>query len=125
MANTANIVVNDGTANQTFAPVKRDGGRLTFLNKVGAVAAAFKKLVLGYDLRSSRRRTDKVSFDLDFPLERTEDGIVTATNVALGRCTFTLPEVMTDAEKTAFTALVKNGIAHAVFAAYMVGDPML
>lgn len=125
MATTANVVINDGTANQTFAPVKRDGGRLSFLNKVGSVAAAFKSVVLGYDLHSARRKTDKVTLDLDFPLERTENGVVTASNVARGRVSLVLPDVMTDAERTAFYNLLKNGVAHAAFLGYVNGDPML
>lgn len=126
MAATANVIINDGTAAQTFAPVKRDNGRLTFLNKVGTVAAAFKALILGYDMRSARRRTDKVYFDLDQPLERTDSfGVVTAANVNRWRVVGTISEVATDAERTVFYNLLKNGVAHATFQAYVNGDPML
>lgn len=126
MASTANVVINDGTTAQTFAPVKRDGFRLLFLNKVGVIAAAFKALTLGFDMRSSRRKTDKVFLDLDYPLERTDSfGVVSAVNVIRWRLVGTIPEVATAAESLAAYNLVKNGVAHAAFAAYVTGDPML
>lgn len=127
MSTTTNIVLNDGTANQTFIPVKRDGGRLSLVNRVGAVAAAYKFLTLGFDLWSARRATTKVTIDLDMPLERTDsNGVVTATNVARSRTVHTLPSVMTAAELTVFANLWKNAAASAIVQAYVTsGDPML
>jgi hypothetical protein len=125
MATVASVVINDGTTNLTFAPVKRDGVRLTFLNKVGTVVGAFKAMSLAYDMRNAKRKTDKVNFDLDIPLERTENGIVMATNVVRVRCAFTIPEIITDAERTVVYNLTKNGVAHAVVLGYVNGDPML
>lgn len=127
MATTTNITINDGTANQTFSPVKRDGGSLQFLNKVGAIVAAFKKLTLGFDLHSTRRATDKVFYDLDFPLSRVDSlGVTTANDVARARTVFTIPDTMTAAEKLTFYTIWKNGAAHSATQAYVVdGDPML
>lgn len=127
MSSTTNLVVNDGTANQTFAPVKRDGGRLTFLNKVGAVASAFKSMALGFDLWSTRRATTKVQYDLDFPLARVDaNGVVTATDVARCRVVHTLPKSMTAAEKAEYYNLFKNGVSHASVSAYVTADdPMM
>lgn len=126
MASTANVTINDGTTTLTFAPVKRDGGKLTFLNKLGTIAAGFKALVLGYDLRSVRRRTDKVFLDIDQPLERTDaSGVVTAANVNRWRVVGTISEVATDAERTVFYNLLKNGVATSAFGGYVAGDPML
>lgn len=127
MASTTNIVVNDGTANQTFAPVKRDGAKTTFLNKVGAIASAFKQLAIGFSLWSARRATTKVEVNFDFPLARTDaSGVVSATNVARHRGVDTLPAVMTAAERTEYGNLVKNIYANAAVQAYIVSDdPMM
>lgn len=127
MATTANIVINDGTANQTFAPIKRVGTKLTFLNKVGAIAQAFKTLVLGHDLWSVRRPTTKVEIGFDFPLPRTDsNGVVSATNVARMRCVATLPSVMTSAERTEYGNYAKNILASAAVQAYLTSDdPMM
>lgn len=127
MSATTNLTINDGTANQTFAPVKRDGDRLSFLNKVGSVVAAYKTVVLGFSLFSARRQTTKVSFDLDHPLARTDaNGVTTATNVIRWRITGTIPVVATGAERTESYNLMKNGIATGAFQAMAItDDPML
>lgn len=127
MASTANIVINDGTIAQTFSPIKRVGTKLTFLNKVGAIAQAFKSLVLSHDLWSVRRPTTKVEIGFDFPLPRTDSfGVVSATNVARLRCVATLPSVMTSAEKVEFGTYAKNILARAEVQAYLTtDDPMM
>jgi hypothetical protein len=127
MSTTTNLSINDGTTAQTFSPTKRDGGRLTFLNKVGAIASAFKAVALGFDLWNARRRTTKVYFDLDFPLPRTDSyGVVTATNVERWRVVGTIPDAATAAERLECYNLLKNGIALAEFQGYAVNDdPML
>lgn len=127
MSTTTNLVINDGTTAQTFSPTKRDGGKLTFLNKVGAIASAFKSVALGFDLWSTRRRTTKVYFDLDFPLARTDvNGVVTALNVERWRVVGTIPDVATAAERLECYNLLKNGVATASFQGYAVSDdPML
>lgn len=125
MATVANITINDGTANQTFSPVRREGDRLTFMNRVGTIASSWKSVVLGYSMRSARRRTDKVSIDFTFPLTRVVDGVPMVADKALFRSQVVLPETMTDSEKTEFTTIVNALTSHAVVKAYIQGDPMV
>lgn len=128
MSATTNIVLNDGTSDQTFNPLRRINGRLQFLNKVGGMPAAYKGISLLHDLWSAKRATTKVEANLDFPLERVDavSGIHTAVDVARFRGSYTLPKTMTAAERTQFFKLVKALSGSLTVEGYVVNDdPML
>lgn len=129
MSETTNIVISDGTSDLTFNPIRRlQGGLVSFLNKVGTIVASFPGLYLKHDYWSGRRSTIKIDAGLDFPLERTDavTGVVSATDVARVRVTYTLPKTITSGERTKVFNLVKNLTGSTVMQAYVVNDdPMM
>lgn len=112
-------------ANHVYSPVQVSTGRALLLNKATTIPASNEQLVLGFDLASARRPTDRILTQLAQPLEKTVDGTVVVRSTPRFVGDWVLPSDMTDAERNNFWTLVKNFIAHAMVQSYVRSrDPM-
>lgn len=122
----SSITIADATpTNHVFSPVQVATGRALLLNKASTIPATNESLILGLDLASAKRSTDRVQTSLYMPFEKTVDGVVQVRSTARFIGDWIIPFDLTDAERNGFYTLVKNFFANAIVSSYVRSrDPM-
>lgn len=117
MGSIANIVVNDGTVNRTFAPAKTSADQAFWEDRSATSYVGFNKLTMS--LRrptgpsNGNNRNLKLEVKLETPILEsaagdTSDGYAPAAKVAyrlVATASFDLPERCTKAERTALSTM--------------------
>lgn len=117
-----------GAEQHIFAPRSVSAGSAIFVNSEGNTSAGNKTLSLGFSPSKAKRKTDRVTLDLAFPLER-QVGEPTynqyeVEDVARAQFVGVMPTSMTTAEREDFAYLVANAIMDGTFFGYMTDlDP--
>lgn len=110
---TGSLTINDGQATpvaKTFSPERVAPDSSIFTERTAGVSAGFKKLAVRYSAASAKRPTNKVNVDLDFPVLQTVNGVSSVAYAGRFRGEFTLPDVMTAAERADMHAFVANAL---------------
>lgn len=111
MPAATNISINDATPTaHVFVPVGKVGEAIIYRNTAGAVISAGEEsLALSMNRASGSRSTDKVKISFAYPCVDTIDGVETIRCVGRFNGEWTIPDVMTDGERTDFERIVANG----------------
>lgn len=110
---TGPLTINNGAATpvaKTFSPERIVPELSTFTERSTGVSAGYLRLGVGFSPASKARVTNKVDVTLDFPVLSTVNGVSSVAYVGRFRCTFTMPDTMTAAERADFAAFVANAL---------------
>jgi len=126
MPTAAAIVLADATpSNHTFSPLKVTVESSLLVSREGTTSAGNPTLIIGLSQAHVNRATNKVSVRLNQPIEQTVDGVVSVRSTPRFEGVFTLPDDMTEAERTDFAALVESAVSDSVVQGYVTAlDPM-
>jgi hypothetical protein len=114
---TGPLTINNGAATpvaKSFAPERVSPDNSVFTERSAAVSAGFSRLGVRYSAASSKRATNRVDVDLDFPVLSTVNGVSTVAYVGRFRGSFVIPDTMTAAERADLHAFVANGLDNAL-----------
>jgi hypothetical protein len=109
------ITINDGAATpvaKTFSPERVAPDLTTFTERSSGVAAGFIRLGVGFSPASTKRSTNRVSINMDYPVLSTVNGVSTVAYIGRFQGTFVVPDVMTAAERANMAAFVTNALAN-------------
>lgn len=125
----ASITINDGASTPvaiTFTPISADAGSVTFADKRKTAKAFWPKLTVTFDGEKPSRRTDHVSYEWEYPMTQTVDGVEVVYDTArFTRGRFILPSGMPKADRDHLHAFVANGLGVAQIKALVSDlDPM-
>lgn len=112
---TGALTINDGQATpvaKTFSPERVAPDLTTFTERSSGVAAGFVRLGVGFSPASTKRSTNRVNVNLDYPVLSTVNGVSTVAYVGRFQGTFVVPDVMTAAERANMAAFVTNALAN-------------
>lgn len=125
MPSTASLTIADSVpANHVYEPVQVTPAKALFLNKATSIPASNEQVVLGFNIATAARATDKVFTNLFMPFEKTVDGEILVRSTARFFGQWVTPADMSDQERADFVALVQNMIGHASVAGYVTDrDP--
>lgn len=125
MTAPADITLYDDNADLSsvvFNPRSASAKESVFVAPVGNIAAGDKKVILGLDAATSKRKTTHISERIEFPLERSVGdpawGNYEVKDVARIEVRAILPNSMTPAERTEFKNLFRSLQQHATLAKY-------
>ena len=111
--------VSDATP-LVFDPIDAEPGQSYFEASDGSIPAGNASLILSYSRPNNGRRTYKLGTKYTQPLERTDvNSVTTATNKALVDLKYTIPEVMTDAEREHFAYAVARIVEQTIIKGYV------
>lgn len=124
MPSATTITLADGQAtpvNHDFVPVSVNPGQAVFVNRDSTTSAGQMELILQFDRAKSGRKTDRVKFRFNMPVEATDSttGLTYVAHTARFSCDIILPDEMTTAERADMAAYVANACAHAVLNGYI------
>lgn len=126
MATAANIVLADSTpTNHTFVPIVAGPG-LTIHEEQGLAQTPSGNLQLtsSLDVANSKRPTDRIKFQLVYPVEQTVDGVTSVAYTARAFVEAAVPVQMTVLQRTHLAALVASAASNAVVKLYYNRQPM-
>jgi len=110
---TGPLTINNGAATpvaKSFAPERVAPELSSFTERSAAVSAGFPRLSIGYSPANAKRATNRVDFNLDFPVLSTVNGVSTVAYVGRFKGYFVIPDVMTAAERADMAAYVANAL---------------
>jgi len=117
MAAAADLVIYSDSGEtlepHTYSPRSVNPQSVTLVNAEGNSSAGNRTLVAGFDQAKANRKTDRVTFRFEFPIERQVGDPAYSQyevkDVARAKVEFILPDSMTSAEREDFYHLVHNG----------------
>jgi hypothetical protein len=125
---TGALTINNGAATpvaKSFAPERVAPEASVFTERSAAASAGFTKLAIRFSAASSKRATNRIDVDLDYPVLATVNGVNSVAYVGRFRGYFVAPDVMTAAERADLHAFVANALNHATIKAVVKDlDPM-
>lgn len=110
---TGPLSINDGLATpvaRSFAPERVSPEASIFTERTSGISAGFKRLTIRYSAASSKRQTNRIDIDLDFPVLSTVGGVSTVAYVGRFKGYFVVPDTMTSAERADLAAFVANAL---------------
>lgn len=122
MPAATNISINDATPTaHVFVPVGKVGEAIIYRNTAGAVISAGEEsLAISMNRASGSRSTDKVKVSFAYPCVDTDgNGVSTVRCVGRFNGEWTIPDVMTDTERSHFERVVANGFDATDIKAYV------
>jgi hypothetical protein len=122
MPQAADLVIADGSStpvNRTFVPVQADPSGAVWRFVQGETSASAAKIFMQLKEANKDRRTDRVTFRFEMPIEKEVDGTYVVEDVARFSGDFTIPVTLTLSQKADLLAFVKNTIATAIMESYV------
>ena len=110
---TGALTINNGAATpvaKTFSPERVAPELSTFTERTATSSAGYTRLSIRYSPASSKRATNRVDVDLDFPVLSTVNGVSQVAYVGRFKGYFVIPDVMTAAERADLAAFVANAL---------------
>lgn len=110
---TGALSINNGAATpvaKTFAPESVSPSRSVFTERSAASSNGFIRLAVGFDPATSKRATNRITFDLAMPVIETISGQNQVTRIGRASVTFVVPDTMTNAERADLHAYVANAL---------------
>lgn len=125
MSAITTMTIADATpTDHDFSPVSVGLGNTLLINREALTAAGQMKVMLGLDLASPKRATNRVDVRFDHPFESTVEGVTSVTKTARFFGQWVLPQDLTVAEQLRFATMVKSLVNDARVAEYVEGlDP--
>lgn len=125
---TGPLSINNGAATpvaKSFAPERVAPELSVFTERSAPSSAGFIRLGVGYSPASSKRSTNRIDINLDFPVLSTINGISSVAYTGRFRGYFVVPDVMTAAERADLIAFVTNALSNSTVKAVVKDlDPM-
>lgn len=122
------ISINNGAATpvaKSFAPERVSPEASVFTERTAVASAGYTRLSVRYSVATSRRPSNRVDIDLDYPVLSVVDGINTVGYVGRFKGFFVIPDQMTALERADLHAFVANALDAAVVKAVVKDlDPM-
>lgn len=110
---TAPLTINDGAATpvaKTFAPVRISPDASVFAEKSSGVSAGFIPLTVRFSAAGSKRATNRVDYEVDYPVLSTVAGVSTVAYTLRFKGYFVVPDQATALERSNLHAFVANGL---------------
>jgi hypothetical protein len=117
---SGSLTINDGQVTpvgHTFAPEVVGPSRTVFAERSAGVSAGYIRLVTGLAPANGARATTRVDVNLDYPVLQTVNGVSTVAYTGRFFGKFTIPDVMTAAERANLHAYVANALDQALIKA--------
>lgn len=130
MPSASTITLADGQAtpvNHDFAPLSVTPRNVTLVNRDATTSGGQMKLIAEFDPAKPSRKTDRVKFRFNMPVEATDSdtGRTYVAYTARFSCDVVLPEEMTASERDDMAAFIKNAVSDTVLNGYISDlDPM-
>jgi len=110
---TSSLTIDDGAATpvaKTFAPMRVAPDESIFTERSSGVSAGFTRLRVATSPAKNGRPTNRIDYDLDYPVLATVNGVSTVAYTLRFKGYFVIPDVATAAERANLAAYVANGL---------------
>jgi hypothetical protein len=114
MAQIANIVVNNHTADVTFVPMSKDGLDVRWSNPQSSLELSPRIQAIGHQITSGTNR--KFEIRLTQPFEWTSPNNVKSTKLNIVKIQFSLPQEAATADITALRYMASNLLQNGIIA---------
>jgi hypothetical protein len=114
MAQIANIVVNNHTADVTFVPMSKDGLDVRWSNPQTSLELSPRIQAIGHQITPGTNRKFEIRFTQ--PYEWTSPNDVKQTKLNICKIQFSLPQESTTADITALRYMVSNLLLNGIIA---------
>jgi hypothetical protein len=123
---TGALTIADGAAaNKTFAPMQVAPALSIFAEKTAGISAGYISLSIGLSNASAARVTNRVDYNLNYPVIQTVNGVSSVASTGLFKGYFVIPDTWDVTLRGNLHAFVANGLDVAIVKAVIKDlDPM-
>jgi hypothetical protein len=113
---TGNLTVNNGAATPVavnFAPERIAPELSTFVDRSSGVSALYARMSVKFSPAGGNRPTNRVDFDIDYPVGATVNGVTTVASVGRVRSYAVIPDTWSAADRANLVAFFANALDNA------------
>lgn len=124
-APTSITIIDNASASIVFEPVVVSSKKTTLETKTANTSAGELGIILGFDPRSKKRKSDHVQISVSQPIElgNATDGYTVKDTLRFVGGSFMIPEAATEAQRIYFGDLVAKILSHPIIQGYVDRDP--